>query len=159
MTRTERSAFPRALVRDRSESKSGLDKSLRKGGGGHHNWGSLADEGYLEAAAMEDEEKDLAEAQGKKDGTPNISDIIDFSRGSFPDSVEKPEKPVMERRSNSVTEEERQSARKFRKNALKGQDIDLSAIARTSSAVSASPPGRVTITSGADSDRLSPKSV
>lgn len=56
MTRTARSTFPRALIRDRSESKSGLDKSLRKGGGGHHNWGSIADEGYLEAAALEDEQ-------------------------------------------------------------------------------------------------------
>ncbi|KAF8843427.1 hypothetical protein BDN67DRAFT_964188 [Paxillus ammoniavirescens] len=135
MTRTERATFPRALVRDRSESKSGLDKSFRKGGNGHHNWGSLANESYLEAAALEDEEvDDLAENENKKD-------------------VEKPETPAVERRSNSLTEEERQLARDFRKNALKGQEIDLSAIARTSHAVSVSPSGRVTITSGADSTR------
>jgi len=56
MTRTARSSFPRAVMRDRSESKSGLDKSLRKGGAGTHNWGSLADEQGLESAALDDEE-------------------------------------------------------------------------------------------------------
>jgi len=135
MTRTERATFPRALVRDRSESKSGLDKSLRKGGNGHHNWGSLANESYLEAAALDDEEvDDLAENENKKD-------------------VEKSETPAVERRPNSLTEEERRLARDFRKNALKAQEIDLSAIARTSHAVSVSPPGRVTITSGAETPR------
>ena len=61
MTRTERAAFPRALVKDRSASvpfipqfipltsdrhisKNGLDNSLRKSGGGAHNWGSTLDQ-------------------------------------------------------------------------------------------------------------------
>jgi hypothetical protein len=56
MTRTERSAFPRAVIKDRSESRSGLNKALRKNGGGQHNWGSLADEGALEYTAIADEE-------------------------------------------------------------------------------------------------------
>ena len=30
MTRTERSSHPRAIVKDRSESKSGLDKRVQK---------------------------------------------------------------------------------------------------------------------------------
>jgi hypothetical protein len=62
MTRTERASFPRALGRDRSESKSGLDKSIRKNGAGQHNWGSLADEGDFESAALEDEAGEFEEA-------------------------------------------------------------------------------------------------
>ncbi|KAH7883191.1 hypothetical protein F5I97DRAFT_1902855 [Phlebopus sp. FC_14] len=140
MTRTERSVFPRALVRDRSESKSGYDKSLRKNGGGHHNWGSLADESYLEAAAIEDEERDLANAPINKPGSSDIPHTLWLlTRRTRP--VEH-EKPAVERRQNSFTEEERQTAREFRKTALKGHDIDLSAIARTSAAVSMSPPER-----------------
>lgn len=74
MTRTERSFNPRAVIRDRSvsqtvavvpclnnavdvcrsESKSGLDKSDRKGGAGAHNWGSYADEESHEYGAVED---------------------------------------------------------------------------------------------------------
>lgn len=65
MTRTERATFPRAVLKDRSESKSGLNKSLRKNGGGPHNWGSLADEGDLEYAAMEDEELEMSVEEGE----------------------------------------------------------------------------------------------
>ncbi|KAF8558669.1 hypothetical protein OG21DRAFT_1504085 [Imleria badia] len=123
MTRTERATFPRALVRDRSESKSGLDKSLRKGGSGHHNWGSMLDEGYLAEAALADEQAVAAEEDRR-------------------DSLDK---NPSERRSNSLTEEEKRLARNFRKTALKNQDIDLSAIARTSAAVSTSPTTRVAV--------------
>ena len=58
MTRTARAAFPRALVKDRSESKSGHrdDKHVRKDGAGAHGWGSLADEKALEDAALKDEQ-------------------------------------------------------------------------------------------------------
>ncbi|KAF8816315.1 hypothetical protein BYT27DRAFT_7184153, partial [Phlegmacium glaucopus] len=55
LTRTARAAYPRAVIKDRSESRSGLDLSIRKSGAGHHNWGSLADEVHLEAAAIDDE--------------------------------------------------------------------------------------------------------
>jgi len=139
MTRTERSAFPRALVKDRSESKSGLDKSIRKNGGGHHNWGSLADETYLEAAAMEDEQRDLEEAAGETTAVAKTEAV---------------RAPSLERKTSSFTEEEQQNAKQFRQNALKGQDIDLSAIARTSSAVSTSPPNRTPISSDADTNSL-----
>ncbi|KAG1740452.1 uncharacterized protein EDB91DRAFT_1082007 [Suillus paluster] len=136
MTRTERAGFPRALLRDRSESKSGLDKSVRKNGGGQHNWGSINDERYLEAAALADEEEEeLEEATTNQQRNNSI-----------------PKKPV-QKRANSFTEEERQSARQIRKNVLKAQDIDLSTIARTSSAASTSPPTRsppVAITGNAE---------
>jgi len=55
MTRTARAAYPRALVKDAHESRSGLDNGMRKQGAGHHNWGSLADEHDLETQALDDE--------------------------------------------------------------------------------------------------------
>ena len=55
MTRTARADHPRAVLRDRSESRSGLDPSMRKDGAGQHNWGSIADERQLEFKAIEDE--------------------------------------------------------------------------------------------------------
>lgn len=59
MTRTARAAYPRAVIKDRSESRTGLDSSIRKAGAGHHNWGSLADEHRLEEEAMDDEEMEI----------------------------------------------------------------------------------------------------
>jgi hypothetical protein len=55
MTRTARATYPRAVLRDRSETRSGLGSSLRKDGAGQHNWGSLANEQQLEFQALEDE--------------------------------------------------------------------------------------------------------
>ncbi|KAJ8521593.1 hypothetical protein ONZ45_g1777 [Pleurotus djamor] len=116
MTRTERSVNPRAVIRDRSESKSGLDKSMPKNGAGTHNWGSFADERELEDAALADEQQDLGNARSKShDKSP----------------VRSP---------SGMTPEDVQKAKEFRKNALKADGIDLAAIARTSAAVSTSPP-------------------
>jgi len=66
MTRTERAVSPRALMKDRSEARNGLDSGLRKGGAGAHNWGSLDDEARYEFEALRDEEADFEEAA--KDG-------------------------------------------------------------------------------------------
>jgi len=125
MTRTSRAAFPRALVKDRSESKSGHrdDKHVRKDGAGAHGWGSIADEKALEDAALNDEQLEFyyeADTSG-------------------PEEIVK--SGVLERTasSSSTSGEELESAKEFRKNALKGEGIDLAAIARTSSAVSYSP--------------------
>ncbi|KXN80694.1 hypothetical protein AN958_08362 [Leucoagaricus sp. SymC.cos] len=119
MTRTERAAYPRAVNRDRSESRTGLDPSLRKGGAGNHNWGSLADERRLEDTALDDEEYEEAdeiEAEAPRVQSPT-------------ESSEVSSKPPMERSpsdssatSNSLTEEDRQKARKLRKNAFKKGD-------------------------------------
>ena len=76
MTRTARSSFPRAIVKDRSESKSGLDKSLRKNGAGMHNWGSLADEEVLEFAAIYDEEQELADDESISGSVSSQSDCV-----------------------------------------------------------------------------------
>ena len=69
MTRTERASYPRALNRDRSESRNGLDASLRKRGAGSHNWGSLVDEHRLEATAQDDEEHEFIEEEEGKSGS------------------------------------------------------------------------------------------
>ncbi|KAG2366485.1 hypothetical protein BDR07DRAFT_1470071 [Suillus spraguei] len=106
MTRTERAGFPRALLRDRSESKSGLDKSVRKNGSGQYNWGSINDERYLEAAALADEEDEFEEATTGTDQQGN-------------NSVHKKSKP--EKRANSFTDEQRENARQIRKTILKAQ--------------------------------------
>jgi Hyaluronan / mRNA binding family len=48
------------VVRDRSLSRTGLDKSIRKNGAGQHNWGCITDEAELEFAALKDEELEFA---------------------------------------------------------------------------------------------------
>lgn len=70
MTRTERATFPRALIRDRSESKSGLDKSLRKGGSGLYNWGSIHDE---EAALEAEQQQTLSAEEDRRDSRAFIA--------------------------------------------------------------------------------------
>ena len=60
MTRTERASHPRALKKDRSLSRNGLDSHIRKNGAGAHNWGSIDYEEVLESGAIEDEEFEKA---------------------------------------------------------------------------------------------------
>ena len=67
MTRTERAAYPRAVERDRSESKSGVDNSVRKGGAGAHNWGSLDDELRFEQEGTYDEQQELHDEEQDND--------------------------------------------------------------------------------------------
>ncbi|KAJ6552241.1 hypothetical protein DFH09DRAFT_1366350 [Mycena vulgaris] len=137
MTRTSRSASLRSVLKDRSESKTGLNNSLRKNGGGAHNWGSLENERDLEFAGIGDGQQELEELEDDDDSHSAHSDE--------PTSYKKPASPVLER-----SEEDIATARKFRMNAFKGDGVDLAAIARTSAAVSGSPP-KVTIASDAQS--------
>ena len=44
MTRTARAIHPRALVKDASVSRNGMNCNMRKRGAGAHNWGVLLDE-------------------------------------------------------------------------------------------------------------------
>lgn len=80
MTRTARATYPRAVIKDRSESRSGLDSSMRKSGAGHHNWGSIADELHLESAAMEDEGLDVEEMEeedhAEDDGSSRCKRVV-----------------------------------------------------------------------------------
>jgi len=57
MTRTARAISPRAIIKDRSLNRSGLDKNIRKEGAGQHNWGRPEDE----LAALEDEQFEFEE--------------------------------------------------------------------------------------------------
>jgi hypothetical protein len=64
MTRTERSHSLRALVKDRSEARNGMDSSVPKGGAGAHNWGSLGSELLYENAETYDSEDQAAGGAG-----------------------------------------------------------------------------------------------
>ena len=128
MTRTERAAFPRAILKDRyvldyfcahfdsffasrSESKSGLDKSLRKSGGGAHNWGSIKDELALEQSALDDELLDSQE----------LSVVTDDVNQAVRPSVEGPvDDNESVKSTGSPTDEEVEKAREFRAHGLKG---------------------------------------
>ncbi|KAJ7672390.1 hypothetical protein DFH06DRAFT_1293173 [Mycena polygramma] len=130
MTRTARSASLRSILKDRSESKTGLNNNLRKNGGGAHNWGSLENERDLEFAGIDDGQHELEEELGDDDDSHSShSDELAPSKKAGPTS------PVLE-----LSEEDIATARKLRTHAFKGEGVDLSAIARTSAAVSGSPP-------------------
>ncbi|KAJ6625188.1 hypothetical protein B0H10DRAFT_1783461 [Mycena sp. CBHHK59/15] len=121
MTRTARSTSIRSILKDRSESRTGLDNSMRKNGGGAHNWGRLENERDLEFAGIDDgqQELDELELEDDDDSTSTHSERMPPSQRS---------------------EEDIAMARKFRMNAFKGEGVDLATIARTSAAVSSSPP-------------------
>ncbi|CAE6458028.1 unnamed protein product [Rhizoctonia solani] len=120
MTRTERAAYPRAINKDRSEARNGMDRSLKKGGAG--GWGTIDDE---MAVGQDEYERD--------EGRDEVRD--DLTNSST--SGKSPEIP--RRASITMTDEERRGAKDFRAHALKDGETDLAAIARTSSAASTSP--------------------
>jgi hypothetical protein len=116
------------MIKDRSESRSGLDKSIRKNGAGQHNWGSLAAELELESAALEDEAHELEE-----DDITNSSDSVHSDRkcgikllyfllnlGILALELE-PKEPL--RSASLMSEEEIETAKQYRKHAFKGQGI------------------------------------
>ncbi|KJA23914.1 hypothetical protein HYPSUDRAFT_39429 [Hypholoma sublateritium FD-334 SS-4] len=115
MTRTARAAYPRAVIKDRSESRTGTYDMARKSGAGQHNWGSLADERQLESAALDDARLD--EAAGEEPAP-----AVDLaSSTSSVQSASPPAKPAMARSASSgMTPAELEQARLFRKTALKG---------------------------------------
>jgi len=153
MTRTARAIYPRAVTRDRSQSKSGLDAAMKKGGAGQHAWGSLDHEFDLERegeidAALEDHDADEARDQVYFDTTTGtVVGAVDASTESDTSSDHGDNKSGVRARTNStasnpgvVTDDERARARKFRTGSFNGaRTIDLAAIARTSAAVSTSP--------------------
>ncbi|KZV76331.1 hypothetical protein PENSPDRAFT_680280 [Peniophora sp. CONT] len=119
MTRTERAVHPRALAKDASVSRNGFNSNMRKGGAGAHNWGTVDDEARYEYEA----------------------DVFDNEGAATEEKDADASRPALPR---SISEEERTKAIATRKRALsKGADIDLSEIARTSSAVSSSPPSHL----------------
>ncbi|EMD36829.1 hypothetical protein CERSUDRAFT_83858 [Gelatoporia subvermispora B] len=139
MTRTERAAYPRAIIKDHSEPRNGMDRHIPKGGAGQHNWGSLERERELEEGAQLDEELEYEEAGAQPPHREQTDEAATIGRT----------------KSNSVSEEDIRTAREFRKKALKKDGVDLGDIARTSAAVSVSPPNRdVPIASDANTDAI-----
>ncbi|KAJ4497696.1 hypothetical protein C8R41DRAFT_820727 [Lentinula lateritia] len=142
MTRTARAAFPRAIIKDRSQSRSGFSKEMKKGGAGSHNWGKLGEienENELEY----DSEGDSAQMtrSSVNDGgfflLPVIRSLL---------TIDCPEIPTPRKRSTSFpNESEIEAAKQLRKNAL-NDGVDLATIARTSVAVSSSPKDTITTT-------------
>lgn len=100
---------------NRSESKSGFDKSLRKNGAGAHNWGSIRDELDLEREALEDEEFD-AEELG----------VTDQPNAAIRPSVDVPSADeIFDKTNGAVGADDVEKAREYRANALKGNDSEL----------------------------------
>ncbi|TFY63596.1 hypothetical protein EVJ58_g3157 [Rhodofomes roseus] len=85
--------------------------------------GNLLGEQHLEEAASYDEEAELAD-EGRKVQT------------------ETQPRPITGRRTSQLTDDELQQALALRKKAAHSNDIDLGSIARSSAAVSHSPPNR-----------------
>jgi hypothetical protein len=122
MTRTERSQSIRALARDRSGSRNGMDSSLPKGGAGAHNWGSLEFERRYEDDGLDDEAADF-EDQAKETGCEfGHVPLLYFTCLYGAISAPAPKKPAAVRRTSSVTDEDRENALKVRQNALKNND-------------------------------------
>ena len=124
MTRTERATSPRAIIKDRSESRSGMDKRTPKGGAGTHNWGSLMNERDYEDAALYDEENEEEQAEGES--ALLMLEIRSLKQVGVV-RIAPPPTAAGTRRlsSNSVTEDDRKEALKVRKNALKSKGTPL----------------------------------
>ncbi|KAJ3814896.1 hypothetical protein EV368DRAFT_16647, partial [Lentinula lateritia] len=122
MTRTAKAAFPRAIIKDRSQSRSGFSKKMKKGGAGSHNWGKLGE--------IENENELEYDSEG---------DSAQMTRSSVNDEIPTPRK----RSTSSPNESEIEAAKQLRKNAL-NDGVDLATIARTSVAVSSPPKGTIT---------------
>ena len=129
MTRTERSTFPRALQKDRHVARNGFSdpNHLQKNGGGAHGWGRL--------------DSQLDDEMGAYDDEPSLErdEEIDEAVSASSSNDTAPDKPAR-KQSITLTEEERQNALKIRQQALKSDGVDLGSIARSSHAVSTSPP-------------------
>ena len=101
----------------RSESKSGYDKSLRKGGAGPHNWGSVRDEYELEQEALEDNDFDTEEFE---------SPAAALGAAEQPAAEGTSEEQHQEKTSAAVSEDEVAKAREFRAKALKDGNSEWS---------------------------------
>jgi len=133
MTRTARSTYPRALRKDRSESKSGLDKSIKKNGAGAHSWGSILTD---PATGPLDEDEYTSDEAESQDQVSNMS----FPTTGNVSNMEG-DKKTRDRSASNVSVEDVLNAREFRKRVFSNSDapVDLSLIARTSVAASNSP--------------------
>jgi hypothetical protein len=106
MTRTERSQFPRAIAKDRHDSRTGLSTDphhVPKGGEGKHSWGSDLHEYDHSAGADDDDDVHVP-----------LDERV--AAGAGPTAS----KPIPGRKlSQTLTEEEHAHARAIRASALK----------------------------------------
>ncbi|KAH6910673.1 hypothetical protein BKA70DRAFT_1220564 [Coprinopsis sp. MPI-PUGE-AT-0042] len=131
MTRTARSAFPRAVEKDRHDSRTGLSANMRKDGGGAHNWGNpLQDEQLMEDEAFADELADEETAKAEGEAVPGAVAIETGKGRDAPEAVN----------AKNASEGDLEMARKSRMGIMNKKNVDLSTIARTSAAASTSPP-------------------
>lgn len=116
-------------------SKSGLDKSLRKGGAGPHNWGSLEEQTHpyihhnLDNAKLPPQNENYKGDEEDVD-LDNFDDAQDDQLATSPstdaainvDGGEQAEKSTpnggMQRRMSNMTDEEREKAKAWRHGAL-----------------------------------------
>jgi hypothetical protein len=90
-----------------SESKSGLDKSIKKNGAGAHSWGTLLTDPVTEP--LDDGEYSSDEAEGQD----QVSNISSPTAGSV--SNTDGEKKTRDRSTSNVSVEDVLNAREFRK--------------------------------------------
>ncbi|KAJ1301346.1 hypothetical protein OPQ81_003745 [Rhizoctonia solani] len=88
MTRTERAAFPRAVNKDRSVARNGMNRSMVKGGAAG-GWGTIQDE----IAGQQDDYND-------NEGRDEFADNMTTSSG-MSDARKSPEMPRQPMRSST----------------------------------------------------------
>jgi len=139
MTRTSHKTFPRAVIKDRSVSRNGGDKQLKKGGYG--GWGTIKsheeDDVELDFDETFEEDSDAFEVANLTSKNSAAEDS-----GSVSSSVEDGTiiKPALKHRSSSISQSEFDSAKEIRGSSFKSNNIDLASIARSSIAVASTSP-------------------
>ncbi|KAJ3931172.1 MAG: hypothetical protein NXY57DRAFT_1062019 [Lentinula lateritia] len=154
MTRTARAAFPRAIIKDRSQSRSGFSKEMKKGGAGSHNWGKL---GEIENENELEYDSEGDSAQMTRSSLvyvqPNILCELTSVDIRTTEGARVSLRSVIchgwwfstKRSTSFPNESEIEAAKQLRKNAL-NDGVDFATIARTSVAVSSSPKDTITTT-------------
>lgn len=99
----------------RSESKSGLDKSIKKNGAGAHSWGTLLTDAATEPLDEGEYTSDEAESQ---DQVSNMS----FPTAGNVSPVEGGDKKTRDRSTSNVSVEDVLNAREFRKRVFSNTD-------------------------------------
>lgn len=92
-----------------------MDKALRKGGAGSHNWGNINEEYLYEVEALDDERQGSVADKGAYPATLRTRPVA----YQPPTSEEPADKPELIRRTSIPSEEDLNAAREVRKRALK----------------------------------------
>lgn len=133
-------------------SKSGLDKSLRKGGAGPHNWGSLEEQTHpyihhnLDTAKLPPQNQDFKgddvdfdnDDEAQEDqlaASPSTAAALHANAPGGAEQDKTPEVPNggMQRRMSNMTEEEKEKARAWRHGALSRDSGEFGRLTKTQS--------------------------